>query len=351
MSERTVTLIDTPGFDDTTRSDTDILKDIAVFLSTTSAPVTRHSCARLTIYFPSKLYFSYENKRKISGVIYMHRISDFRMTGISRRNFSMFKKLCGDETLKNVAIVTNMWGEVSEERGLARERELVTDDILFKRVLEKGAQMMRHNNTYQSALVILEQLINNHPKALRIQRELVDENKDISQTAAGEELGRELAELAKKHREELHQVQEEMQKTMAAKDPQTQKELQHVRNDLESNVKKIENDRDRLSAEYAEEKKRADERIQEVMNALGAAEAERAERQAQVKRLEAMLQQNAKESEVERERLREEISKLQRQGHRRRRFCESSECNPREKGRSVPVELTRVCLLLHTYSE
>ncbi|KAI0925626.1 hypothetical protein AcV5_008311 [Taiwanofungus camphoratus] len=294
MSGRSITLIDTPGFDDTTRSDTDILKMIALFLSTT-----------------------YENNRKLSGVIYMHRISDFRMTGISRRNFSMFRKLCGDETLKNVVIVTNMWGEVSEEKGLARERELATDDILFKPVLQKGAQMMRHDNTYQCAMTILGQLINNRPKALRIQRELVDEHKDISQTAAGEELARELAELARKHREELQQVQKEMREALLAKDLETRKELEQVRKELESNVKKIENDRERLSSEYAEEKKRADERMQQVTTALKAEEAARAERQAEINRLQERLQQSTHESLAESERLRQQISDLQqRQSHR-----------------------------------
>ena len=33
LDGRTVTLIDTPGFDDTTKSDTDILKLIAFFLA------------------------------------------------------------------------------------------------------------------------------------------------------------------------------------------------------------------------------------------------------------------------------------------------------------------------------
>lgn len=35
LDGRQVVLIDTPGFDDTTRSDTDILRNIATFLATT----------------------------------------------------------------------------------------------------------------------------------------------------------------------------------------------------------------------------------------------------------------------------------------------------------------------------
>ncbi|OJA17375.1 hypothetical protein AZE42_03889 [Rhizopogon vesiculosus] len=38
VSGRVVTLIDTPGFDDTTRSDTDILSMIAAYLSKTYVP-------------------------------------------------------------------------------------------------------------------------------------------------------------------------------------------------------------------------------------------------------------------------------------------------------------------------
>ena len=51
---------------------------------------------------------------KLSGVIYMHRISDFKMGGISRRNFHMFRSLCGEKTLKNV--VSSAGGTVGRVR-------------------------------------------------------------------------------------------------------------------------------------------------------------------------------------------------------------------------------------------
>ncbi|KAH9942030.1 P-loop containing nucleoside triphosphate hydrolase protein [Amylocystis lapponica] len=290
---RRVTLIDTPGFDDTTKSDTDILKMIALYLSTI-----------------------YENGRKLSGVIYIHRISDFRMTGISRRNFSMFRKLCGDDTLKNVIIATNMWSEVSEERGAARELELATDEILFKPVLDLGAQMLRHDNTRASAVEILLQLINNHPRALSIQKQLVDEGRQLEDTDAGEELSREMAELVRKQRAELAQVQEEMREALLAKDEETRKELDQVRMDLEANVKRIESDRERLSSEYADEKKRSDAKIQEVMAALAAEEAAREARQARIDELHATMRDNAAASEAERSRMKEEIETLRQQSTR-----------------------------------
>ena len=80
--------------------------------------------------------YRYRNNRKLSGIIYMHRISDIRMSGVSRRNFSMFRKLCGDSTLGGVTLVTNMWGSISEQEGVARESELRTNNQLFKPVLD-----------------------------------------------------------------------------------------------------------------------------------------------------------------------------------------------------------------------
>ncbi|KAF8910600.1 P-loop containing nucleoside triphosphate hydrolase protein [Gymnopilus junonius] len=188
LDGRAVTLIDTPGFDDTTRSDTDVLRMIATFLATRK----------------------YEGGKQLAGVIYLHRISDFRMGGISTRNFKMFRQLCGESSLKNVVILTNMWGEVSREVGEAREDELASKDMFFKPVLDKGGQLFRHDNTQKAAHTVLRQIMENHPIALQIQRELVDQKKQISETAAGEELNRELMTQIRKHRDEMRSLQEEM---------------------------------------------------------------------------------------------------------------------------------------------
>ena len=91
----------------------------------------------------------------------------------------MFRKLCGESTLKNVIILTNMWGEVSREIGEAREQELATKDMFFKPALAKGASMKRHENTPASAYKILQTIVNNHPLSLQIQREPVDQKNDI----------------------------------------------------------------------------------------------------------------------------------------------------------------------------
>ncbi|KAF9461786.1 P-loop containing nucleoside triphosphate hydrolase protein [Collybia nuda] len=238
---RSVTLIDTPGFDDTNKSDTDILKLIAGFLQA-----------------------SYEHGKKLAGVIYLHRISDCRMGGISTRNFRMFRELCGERTLKNVVIVTNMWGQVTPSIGKARERELAIDPTFFKPAIDKGAQLVRHDNTFRSAQGLLWLIVQNKPEALRIQRELVDEHMDISQTAAAEELNRELMEQARRHRAELQELEEEMKDAIKQQDEETRRELEGEYQRLHKEMERVQHDSQRLDSEYNEEKRRMELKIQEI---------------------------------------------------------------------------------------
>ncbi|KAJ7821981.1 hypothetical protein B0H13DRAFT_2127900 [Mycena leptocephala] len=129
----------------------------------------------------------YQQGRKLSGIIYMQRISDMRMDDISTHNLNMFRQLCGDSMLKNTVIVTNMWVEVGCE---VAEAELVNNNAWFKLILDKGTRLFRHHNDIQSAQTIIHSIIENQPRTLQIQNEIVDLRKDISQTAAGEELNR-----------------------------------------------------------------------------------------------------------------------------------------------------------------
>ena len=107
--------------------------------------------------FQTELLNRYEGGTTLAGVIYIHRISDYRFVGIAARNFKRFRDLCGETTLKNVVVVTNMWGDVSPEDGAARENELFSG--FFKPVFERGARMARHYNTAQSAHEVIQRIM------------------------------------------------------------------------------------------------------------------------------------------------------------------------------------------------
>ena len=127
----------------------------------------------------------YEQGILLTGLLFLHRISDNRMTGTSARNTHMFEMLCGIGALQNVTLVTTMWDVVDKATGTEREKELRTN--FWKPMISSGSRIARFDSTSQSAWDILGQL----PGVkcpLQLQTEMVDEGKSLIQTAAGSAL-------------------------------------------------------------------------------------------------------------------------------------------------------------------
>ncbi|KAG8701831.1 hypothetical protein FRC08_003880 [Ceratobasidium sp. 394] len=182
---RPVVLVDCPGFDDTLLSDAEILKRIAEFLAST-----------------------YSNKTNITGLLYFHRITDIRFGGAGRRNFRMFRKMCGTDTLKNVVVVTNMWSQPPTETELAREVELRQEEDFFQDILSEGAQMVRHSEpTRESAYNIIRCVLDKKPVVPDLSRQIVDQGIKLEDTDAGRTLREELAEIARKQQEEVKRME------------------------------------------------------------------------------------------------------------------------------------------------
>jgi len=64
----------------------------------------------------------------------------------------LLQEQCGGTTLNNIAIVTNMWGEVSHTPDEASVAEPASGDTL---TFNKGAQFLRHNTTFEIAQEIV----------------------------------------------------------------------------------------------------------------------------------------------------------------------------------------------------
>ena len=228
------------------------------------------------------------------------------------RNFKMFRELCGDSSLKNVILVTNMWGEVSKDIGEAREEELTTN--FFKSALDKGAQLARHHNTVQSAHDIIRYVMKNKPAPLQIQRELVDEHKDIVDTAAGEAINKELNEKIRSHKAELKAVQEDHMKALKEKDEETRKEMEEEARRLQDQMNKIKMDSEGMTSNYNEEKKRMEEVVRR-MEEQARQERERADAayKQQMDGIYKRLEENANATAAEREAMQQRINQLQHQ--------------------------------------
>ena len=93
-------------------------------------------------------------------------------------------------------MVTNFWSKEITKEELYRERTLQHDHRFFKLLLDDHAQMVRHDNTIESAHDIIRGICKNIPSALDIQRETVEQSKPLHATSVGTHLRAELLESA-----------------------------------------------------------------------------------------------------------------------------------------------------------
>ncbi|KAJ5406665.1 hypothetical protein N7465_007949 [Penicillium sp. CMV-2018d] len=190
MKGRSVYLVDTPGFNDTYRSDFEIFSEIAFILSQI-----------------------YRRGMKIAGILYLHRISDNRVSGSTLRNFKLLESICGLDAAPRLFLVTTMWDSTKGENHEAtlRESRLVTTRQFWGRFVEQGSQTKRWRGDEWSALSIVDALISlgggGAYKPLLIQKELVDEGKPLKETSAGLELMSEYITAEKELSQEIRLLQ------------------------------------------------------------------------------------------------------------------------------------------------
>ncbi|KAK1223447.1 hypothetical protein PQX77_013686 [Marasmius sp. AFHP31] len=242
---RQIVLIDTPGFDDTTRGDPAILAAVSTFF------------AEL-----------YRCGQRLAGIIYFHRITDVRMGRVALRNIELLGGLCGDDFLKNVAIVTTRWDEVEPNVGEARERELRENNTFFKPLLEKGAHMFRHDKLQSSAQGVLLHLLEGVPQPLLIQTELVNDCKDLADTSAGAVLICESQMLAKEYGRMLTRLRHELKGSIEAQDRTLRMEIEAEISSLEEDIMCVRSYAQSISRESAEHKAHFELQIERVRRAV-----------------------------------------------------------------------------------
>ena len=118
---------------------------------------------------------------KLAGFIYVHEITQTRMFGAARENLETFKKICGDEALRNVVLGTTKWDQVKLEKGQQREQEL--ENTYWKEMIQQGSVIMRVHTDSSSAWEIVNRILENDAvDFVRFQERL---QKTISDMEAG----------------------------------------------------------------------------------------------------------------------------------------------------------------------
>ncbi|KAL9116168.1 MAG: hypothetical protein Q9227_000538 [Pyrenula ochraceoflavens] len=195
-------LLDTPGFDDTGRPNVEILTEIIASLT--------------------KLQ---EHGAYVSGMIYLHRITDTRMSGSALKTLQIFKLLTGLSAMPIVRLVTTRWNEV-DSNGPDREKadrlynQLRTSDKFWGEMIRDGAVSLPHDGTPASARAIALSLLEREqpPPKLAIVRELLDDKLSLLDTATGKFVSHDNAELRKQYEAEIQKLQQEQKQATEEKD-------------------------------------------------------------------------------------------------------------------------------------
>jgi hypothetical protein len=254
-----ITLIDTPGFNDTYKSETETLKEIAGYLAD-----------------------KYKNNRKLSGIIYLHAF-ERRMTGSSLRNLKMFRELCGDDPLKNVILATTGWTEAKKagtlEKAKEHEDSLSTNRSFWKGMLDNGATLDRFMDTRESALAMIMKLASHETIPLQIQRELVDQEKLLIDTSAGNAVNEDMKRLEAVYKAEMEKIQKEMTEAREAQDTRLEEALTEAQEVFEKQLRGIKDQQDKLRYESRSDSRRIQQQLDDSVATIQLLNAQKIEMQ------------------------------------------------------------------------
>jgi hypothetical protein len=212
-------LVDTPGFNDTRRSDVEIVKELSFFLRQVYASGVR-----------------------LAGVINLHRITDNRATGSAVKSFRILNDICGPEAAKFTVLVTTMWNNLEIpgpdfDAAVQRENELKHTEECWGSMCRQGSYTRRWTGDEASARSIMDEVmaISNKygPATLRIQRELVDECLDLDDTCVGRQLTRQYGALWQKLRKDLDQLKQGFAKAAKLQNRELAAQLRHQQAQME----------------------------------------------------------------------------------------------------------------------
>ena len=175
--------IDTPGFDDSRLSDAEVLTKLARFLSSL-----------------------HDKGQKIHGVIFIHRITDVRLSGSSMKTVQIIKRICGEQWRGRYAFVTSMWDlVVDRDAAIRREKELVRHTQFWGDMHSGDYRVFRiHSESNLPAQKVMSWYLDRPRESLDSSPllQLVKEIKSgqlVSGTEAGQFVGGELSKQRQRH--------------------------------------------------------------------------------------------------------------------------------------------------------
>ena len=245
-------LIDTPGFDDTDVDDEEIFEQLADYL-----------------------FQSYEDDKRLSALLYLHRISSNRTKGSDLRNLRMIQKLCGAENFSKVMIGITFWDKEDPEIARFREKSLRQSSDFWGGMIMGEAKVQRIPFLDKDGCIKLLEDISCHGTklTLRIQDEMAVQKLSAKQTSAATEMVHYKQMQAIADSEKLEQVaqkarhDEELLRQRLHHYQQQKEQLRVAEEADNDHIKKLERLIEEKKNELAAETKRAEAR-REVIDGL-----------------------------------------------------------------------------------
>jgi len=187
LDDRTIHLIDTPGFDDDKRSDVRILEDIAIWMAKKG----------------------YMKEQMLDGLIFLHPVTLTRAGRSELSRTQLLEKILGQDAYSRVFITTTMWDYiVDENRVKERLDSRFAEGGVWHELKSKGAVHIQHHNTPESAHAIIRTIIDVADKTkkpeIMLENELKKEQGRLIQTSAGKSLESQIVEKIKELQGEIY---------------------------------------------------------------------------------------------------------------------------------------------------
>ena len=136
---------------------------------------------------------------KLSGIIFLHDISQIRLHGTTCKNLEVFQMLCGDDAFRSVILGTTGWSDILDEDGDMRTQQL--RDNYWRDMSDLGSKIFKFEDSPKSAWKMVDSIVElnrSRGQVLQIQPELVEGLTRIPDTETGQKLRRNLGQVLKK---------------------------------------------------------------------------------------------------------------------------------------------------------
>ncbi|KAL9617514.1 MAG: hypothetical protein Q9204_008479, partial [Flavoplaca sp. TL-2023a] len=235
-------LLDTPGFDDPSLSDTAVLQSIA-------------SC--LADIFEGHVFP--DLAAKISGIIYIQAINEPRMTGSMLQNLKMLRLLIGEGNMEHCMLVTTKWGLERLDVAERREAELIQTSEYWGGLLAQGAEIARYGDSQESALEITRAAARSGEFIPQLMQEYAIDGNELCATAAGRAIDGDVSRARERNEQELEKLRGEYKRAMDDENAESTAALNAVWIRIEESLRVIDEETQELRATRLEAQKQLDE--------------------------------------------------------------------------------------------